>query len=74
MNLLIGLLCIAVFLGIAFWLLGLIIGGIPRAPGWARGAILGVLALFALVWFLGGYSPFYGPNARLDDWPAHHRR
>lgn len=74
MNLLIGLLCIAVFLAIAFWLVGMIIDGIPGTPRWARGAVLAVLALFALTWVFGGYSPFYGSDARLGDWSLHHRR
>lgn len=59
MNLLIGLLCVAVFLAIAFWLVGIIVAGIPGAPGWLRGAILAVCALIAFMWLFGGYSPFY---------------
>ena len=60
MNLLIGLLVICIVLAIVFWLLGMVVSGIPGAPAWLRSAIIAVFALIALVWLLGGYSPFYG--------------
>ncbi len=56
MSLLIALLCLAVFLSIVFWLLGLVLNGAPPA---ARNLIVAIFALLALVWLFGGYSPFY---------------
>jgi hypothetical protein len=58
MDLLIALLCIAILLGLGFWLLGIILGGIPGAPAWLRSAILGIFALVAFVDLFGGYPPF----------------
>ena len=65
MGLLLGLLCFVIVLAIFFWLLRMIVGGIPGAPAWLAPAIIAVFALFALCWLFGGYSPFYGPHVAL---------
>jgi hypothetical protein len=61
MGLLIGLLCICIVLWIAFWLLGLATAVFPPQM---RAAIIAVLALCALLWVFGGYSPFYVHHVR----------
>jgi hypothetical protein len=59
MDLIIGLLVLCIVLGIVFWLLGMVVSGIPGAPPWLRSAIIALFALCALWWLFGGYSPFY---------------
>ena len=54
---------LVIVLGIAFWLVRLVIAGIPGAPPWIAPAIIAVIALLALIWLFGGTSPFYGAHA-----------
>jgi hypothetical protein len=63
MNLLIGLLCIALFLAIVFWLLGLILN---EAPARTRGIIIAIVAAIALLGLFGGWTPFYHWGDRIE--------
>lgn len=68
MDLLIALLCIALMLWLGFWLLGIVLAGVPGAPAWLRSAIMGLFALVAFVDLFAGYPPF---NFRGFGQPSH---
>lgn len=56
LEILLSLLILVVVLGIVFWLLGIVLAGVPGAPAWLKGAIMSVVALICLIWLFG-----YGP-------------
>jgi hypothetical protein len=59
-SVLLSLLVFCVVLYIVFWLLGIILAGIPGVPPAAKGIIMAIVAILALCYLFGGYAPWWG--------------
>jgi hypothetical protein len=55
LEILFSLLILCLILGIVFWLLGMVLAGIPGCPPFVKPLIIAIVALIALMWLFGGY-------------------